>query len=160
VEARAPVCRPWWRINTLYSAILKHVLSKNLNQNMLKNAYFWKKSCKIAAASNPPVVPTLLLPSTDAASAGSFLVLNVSLLQKVEEVTKRKCSVFVSSALIRLYFTSSNSAVLLVGAQKDFLSPGAGTLATLQSVPPLHLSLPIEKKNKASVFWNKILPNN
>jgi len=43
VEARTPGRRRWGRINTLYSAIEKRVLSRNLDQNMPKNAYFLKK---------------------------------------------------------------------------------------------------------------------
>jgi len=51
VGARAPDRRPWRRIYTLYSDIEKKGFNRNLGRNIFKNAYFLKKSCKIAAAS-------------------------------------------------------------------------------------------------------------
>jgi len=43
VEARALEGRPWERNSTLFAVILNVLLSRNLDQNMLKNAYFLGK---------------------------------------------------------------------------------------------------------------------
>jgi len=45
VGARALGCRPWGRNSTLFAVILNLVLSGNLDQSMLKNAYFLE-NCK------------------------------------------------------------------------------------------------------------------
>jgi len=50
-------------------------------------------------------------------------------LRKITEATNSKCSALPSSALLRIFFFSY-STVLLVGAQNYFLFRGAGTLAT------------------------------
>jgi len=46
-----PGRRLWVHISTLFSAILKRVLSTNLDQDISKMRMFLEKSCKIAAAS-------------------------------------------------------------------------------------------------------------
>jgi len=44
--------RPWGRNNTLFVLILCVFLSRNLDQSMLKNAYFFgKKTVKFVSAS-------------------------------------------------------------------------------------------------------------
>jgi len=49
--------RPWGvhqQISTLFAVILKHILSRNLDQSMLKNAnFFLEKTTKIGSASKP-----------------------------------------------------------------------------------------------------------
>jgi len=102
---------------------------------MLKNAYFFgKKTVKIASASGAPPpnpvslrrlglrlqTPALLLLPTIAALTSSFLAL---LSLKKEQNNYSKCSVFASSALLHLFFTS-NSVVLLPGGARIFLDPG------------------------------------
>jgi len=62
VGARAPGRRSWERINTLYSAIKKAFLSRNVVQIGLKMRIFWK-SFKIAAVSG-------IDPKTPLASGG------------------------------------------------------------------------------------------
>jgi len=44
--ARALGCKPWGRNSTLFAVIFNVFLSRNLDQNMLKNAYFFGKNCK------------------------------------------------------------------------------------------------------------------
>jgi len=46
VGARALGRKPWGRISTHFAVIQKRVLSRNLDQSMLKNAYFLEKVCK------------------------------------------------------------------------------------------------------------------
>jgi len=43
VGAHALERRPWDRNSTLFAVILKKVLSRKLDQSMLKNAYFFEK---------------------------------------------------------------------------------------------------------------------
>jgi len=59
-EARVLGRRPWGRNSTLFAVILNVFLSKNLNQSMLKNAFFGEKTVKIRlnvreSATNTPV---------------------------------------------------------------------------------------------------------
>jgi len=62
---------PWGRNSTLFTVILNVFLSRNLDQNMLKNAYFYEKTVKIVSASD-----ALLLPLTIITLSSLFLVLN------------------------------------------------------------------------------------
>jgi len=83
--------RPWKRNSTLFAVILNEFLSRNLDQSMLKNAYFWGKNCKNClsvgrSAPKPPLAcggwrfrpqtPALLLPPTITTLSSLFLVLN------------------------------------------------------------------------------------
>jgi len=69
----------------IFAVILNVFLSRNLDQSMIKNEYFWEKSVKIVlavggSAPNPsfhPQTPALLLPPTIiTALASLFLVLD------------------------------------------------------------------------------------
>jgi len=80
VRKRASGRRTWGRIDTLYSAIQKRVLSRNLHQNMPKmRIVFWKKSYKIAVASGalnhhwPPLCYSGLILTT---CSCAFLTIN------------------------------------------------------------------------------------
>jgi len=48
--ARALGRRPWGGNSTLFAIILNMFSSRNLDQSMLKNAYFWEKTVNIASA--------------------------------------------------------------------------------------------------------------
>jgi len=49
-----PQCRrPWGRISTLFAVIKKRLLSRNLDQSILKHTYFWKKNCKNRLSARP-----------------------------------------------------------------------------------------------------------
>jgi len=61
VGARAPGRRPCRRISTLYAVILKRVSSINLDQGMLKHAYFLKKCNNRLSVGDPPLNPRLPL---------------------------------------------------------------------------------------------------
>jgi len=53
--ARALGRRPWGRNSTLFAVILNMFLSRNLDQDLLNNAYFLgKKTVKIVSASGAP----------------------------------------------------------------------------------------------------------
>jgi len=43
VGTRAPGRKPWGRINTLFQSFKNMLLNRNLDQNMPKTLYFWKK---------------------------------------------------------------------------------------------------------------------
>jgi len=69
----------------IFAVILNVFLRRNLDQNMLKNAYFLGKTVKIVSASFAfassgwglrPQTPTLLLPPTITTLSSFFLVLN------------------------------------------------------------------------------------
>jgi len=91
VGARAPEGRPWGHISTLFAVIQKRVLKINLDQSMLKNAYFLeKKTVKIASASGARPQTTvcfcsqtlaLLLQPTITTLSSSFLALNAGYYQ-------------------------------------------------------------------------------
>jgi len=112
-------------------------LSRNLDQNMPKNAYFLKKNCKIAAASGarPPLtsgdwelrsqIPALLLSPIAVVFVECVSSIERTLLRKTTEVTHPKCFGFVFSALSCLCFTS-NSAIFVGGAQKYFCRGAPG----------------------------------
>jgi len=86
------------RTSTLFTVIFKRILSRNLYQSMLKNAYFLEKDVKYrfsvgGSAPEPPLAsggwgllpqtPVLLLPPTITTFSSSFLALNaVYYLQK------------------------------------------------------------------------------
>jgi len=53
VGERAPGRRSWRRISTLFVVIQNVILSRNFDQSMFKNAYFFGK---IATTYNPSVV--------------------------------------------------------------------------------------------------------
>jgi len=66
------------------------ILSRYLDQNMPKNAYFWKKSCKIAAASGArPQTPSFLSSLTAVAFVECICtsIEGTLLLRKITEVT-------------------------------------------------------------------------
>jgi len=50
VGAHALGRKPWGRNSTLFAVILNAFLSKNLDQSMLKNAYFLGKTVKISTS--------------------------------------------------------------------------------------------------------------
>jgi len=52
--------RPWGRISTLFAVILKRVLSRNFDQSMLKNEYFWGKTVKISSASRADILNSVI----------------------------------------------------------------------------------------------------
>jgi len=54
VRARALGCGPWGRNSTYFAVILNVFLSRNLDQSVLKNAYFGGKNVKIVSASRAP----------------------------------------------------------------------------------------------------------
>jgi len=82
VEARAPGRRPWRRIGTLFTVILNVFLSRNLDQSMLKNAYFLEKTVKIASPSSlasggwglRPQNSCVITPPTITTFSSSFLL--------------------------------------------------------------------------------------
>jgi len=117
VGARALGRRPWRRISTLFAVILNVILSRNLDQRMLKNAYFLGKNCK----NLPPTITTL---------SSLFLMLNAFYFAK-KSSNYSKCSAFASFALLHLFF-NSNSISFVEGRRKNIFCPRAqGTLATL-----------------------------
>jgi len=61
--ARALGRRPWRRNSTLFAVILNVFLSRNLDQNMLKNAHFLGKNCKsgrLSVGGSAPRTPICL----------------------------------------------------------------------------------------------------
>jgi len=109
----------------------QRILSRNLDQSMLKNAYFLEKDVKNrfsigGLAPKPPLAsggrglrpqtPTLLLPPTITTLSSSFLALNaVYYLQKRTN--------FAYSKFLQPFFTS-NYVVFVAGGAKIFLAPG------------------------------------
>jgi len=103
---------------------------------MPKNAYFLKKSCKIAAATASGIARTpscIRLAEISALRPERFyyylLIYNfvavrcysvkrILLLRKITEITNSKCSAFASSTLLRLIFLTSNSAAFVGEAQR------------------------------------------
>jgi len=82
VEARALGCRPWERNSILFAVILNVFFSRNLDQRMLKNAYFGGKTVKVVSAfasggwALRPQTLALLLPPAITTLSSLFLVLN------------------------------------------------------------------------------------
>jgi len=121
VGARALGRRPWGCNSTLFAAFLNVFLSRNLDQSMLKNAYFLGKNCKNrlsveGSAPEPPFASSgwglrpqttaFLLPPTITNLSSSFLVLNAFFRSKENQVTTvlQLLAVFASSALLHLFF--------------------------------------------------------
>jgi len=95
---------------------------------MPKNAHFWEKSCRIAAALGDPSWnprPLLFLSPTSVASSSAFLALNVLYyFQIITEVTQTNVLVLFFSALLRL-FSLQTLEVFVGGGTKYFLPPAA-----------------------------------
>jgi len=64
----------------------KHVFSRNLGQNMLKNAYLLKKSCKIATALGDPPQKSPL-----ASSSWGLRLQVLALLLSLIDINLSKC---------------------------------------------------------------------
>jgi len=139
-------CRPWWRNSTLYAVILNVFLSKNLDQNMLKNACFLEKTVKIVSASGDPPPKLRLLRRLGYLRVATPIyyynfVEFVSSAKCILFRSKKKrnyckCSAFASCALLHLLF-NSNSVSFAEGRRKNISCPTAqGTLAA-----PLHWAL-------------------
>jgi len=97
----------------------------------------FKKSCKNrfsveGSAPEPPFAscgwglrldtPALLLPPAITILPSSFHVLNASNYPLKRTNNYSKCSIFASSSLLHLFFTS-NSVVLLTGGARIFFAP-------------------------------------
>jgi len=121
---------------------LKTRLSRNLGQNMLKNAL--EKLQKLPQRRElrlrtplayggwgfRPQIPALLLPPTMAILSRSFLMLNTIYYSSKKKQNNYSiiCSAFTSSVLLHLFFTLQ---FLLTGGRKSVSCPRAqGTLAT------------------------------
>jgi len=105
---------------------------------MLKNAYFYEKSVKIASTlgappPNPrlPPRPQVVTPAYCYNFVEYFSSAKCGLLSLEKEKNNySKCSAFAFFALLHLFFTS-NSVVFVDGERKNVSCPRAqGTLAT------------------------------
>jgi len=102
---------------------LKRVLSRNLDQRMLKVRIFLEKKTKNrlsvgGPASEPPF-------SSGGSSPDPRVVSPAYHYNFVQFVSSAKCvfSAFASSALLHLFFTS-NSGAFVDGGRKNILAPG------------------------------------
>jgi len=74
----------------------KRVLSRNLDQSMLKNAYFMGKTVKIVSSSGAPPPNPRLPPAAGGSASDPRLVIPACYYNSIEFVSSAKCILFRS----------------------------------------------------------------
>jgi len=97
------------RNSTLFAVILKAFLSRNLDQSMLKNAYFLEITVKIVSAScrrglgAPPPGPCVVTPAYYYNSVEFVFSAKCILFRSKRTSNYSKCSAYASFALLYLF---------------------------------------------------------